>query len=372
LTVELTMRVSNVMDRDAAVVSCLDNGKGLLITTQEASFRTGQSVTYENEDGQTVQREIKLATNYTAGGWMKVALMVGTASEDRLMQLFVNGNRNGADIYDASFNFRQDTPQEITIDSSEADVEIKSIRVYNRAISDDEELENRMVDSETTDEMMEIFSENDIIGDTGDVDMDKLRAMGKGVLRIVRQNMLDDVYETNNKKTDFLADVYFYSPLGSDFDFILTNWYIRIQGTSSTKYPSKNIRIYFTKGSEMLSMTGKNVLPGNKYIMRPGAVPVSIVCCKSDYSDSSMSLNTGGAKLFNDVMKELGLLTPPQRHQYEQSGDSLGAINVRTAIDGMPIDIFCAATADGENVYYGQYNFNNEKSKSGPVFGMAG
>ena len=372
LTVELTMRVSNVMDRDAAVVSCLDNGKGLLITTQEASFRTGQSVTYENEDGQTVQREIKLATSYAAGGWMKVALMVGTASEDRLMQLFVNGNRNGADIYDASFNFRQDTPQEITIDSSEADVEIKSIRVYNRAISDDEELENRMVDSETTDEMMEIFSENDIIGDTGDVDMDKLRAMGKGVLRIVRQNMLDDVYETNNKKTDFLADVYFYSPLGSDFDFILTNCYIRIQGTSSTKYPSKNIRIYFTKGSEMLSMTGKNVLPGNKYVMRPGAVPVPIVCCKSDYSDSSMSLNTGGAKLFNDVMKELGLLTPPQRHQYEQGGNSLGAINVRTAIDGMPIDIFCAETADGENVYYGQYNFNNEKSKSGPVFGMEG
>lgn len=372
LTVEITMRVSNVMDRDAAVVSCLDKGKGILITTQEASFRTGQSVSYENEDGETVQREIKLATNYAAGEWMKVALTVGTAAEDRLMQLYVTGNRTGADIYDAAFNFRQDTPQEITIDSAEADVEIKCIRVYNRAISDDEELDNRMVDSETTDEMMEIYSKNDIMGDTGDVDMEKVRAMGKGVLRIVRQNMLDDVYETNNKKTDFLADVYFYSPLGSDYDFILTNCYIRIQGTSSTKYPSKNIRIYFTKGSEMLSMTGKNVLPGNKYIMRPGAVPVPIVCCKSDYSDSSMSLNTGGAKLFNDVMKELGLLTPPQRHQYEQSGESLGAINVRTAIDGMPIDIFCAATADGENVYYGQYNFNNEKSKSGPVFGMEG
>ena len=372
ITVEITMRVSNVMDRDAAVLSCLDNGKGLLITTQEVSFRTGQNVSYENEDGETVQREIKLATNYTAGDWMKVALMVGTASEDRLMQLYVTSNRTGADVYDAAFNFRQDIPQEITIDSSEADVEIKNIRVYNRAISDDEELDNRIVDSETTDEMMEIYSKNDIIGDTGEVDMDKLRAMGKGVLRIVRQNMLNDVYETNNKKTDFLADVYFYSPLGSDYDFILTNCYIRIQGTSSTKYPSKNIRIYFTKGSEMLSMTGKNVLPGNKYVMRPGAVPVPIVCCKSDYSDSSMSLNTGGAKLFNDVMKELGLLTPPQQHQYEQGGNSLGAVNIRTAIDGMPIDIFCAATADGENVYYGQYNFNNEKSKSGPVFGMEG
>lgn len=372
LTIEMTIRVSNIMDRTASVVSCLDKGKGLLITTSEASFRTGQTVTYTNEDDEQVTREIKLATNIVEGEWTKVALTIGTAAEDRLMQLYINGNRTGADIYDSAFSFRQDTPQEITIDSTEADIEIKSVRVYNRALNDDEELENRIVDCDTIEEMMGEFSINDILGDNGDLDLDKLRAQGKGVLRIVRKNMLDDVYETNNKKTDFLADVYFYSPLGPDYDFILTNCYIRIQGTSSTKYPSKNIRIYFTKGSEKLSMTGKNVLEGNKYRMRPGAVPVPIVCCKSDYSDSSMSLNTGWAKLFNDVMKELGLLTPPQRHQYEQSGNSLAAINVRTAIDGMPIDIFCAETADGENVYYGQYNFNNEKSKSGPVFGMEG
>lgn len=372
LTIEMTIRVSNIMDRTASVVSCLDKGKGLLITTSEASFRTGQTITYTNEDDEQVTREIKLATNIVEGEWTKVALTIGTAAEDRLMQLYINGNRTGADIYDSAFSFRQDMPQEITIDSTEADIEIKSVRVYNRALSDDEELENRIVDCDTIEEMMGEFSINDILGDNGDLDLDKLRAQGKGVLRIVRKNMLDDVYETNNKKTDFLADVYFYSPLGPDYDFILTNCYIRIQGTSSTKYPSKNIRIYFTKGSEKLSMTGKNVLEGNKYRMRPGAVPVPIVCCKSDYSDSSMSLNTGWAKLFNDVMKELGLLTPPQRHQYEQSGNSLAAINVRTAIDGMPIDIFCAETADGENVYYGQYNFNNEKSKSGPVFGMEG
>lgn len=99
---------------------------------------------------------------------------------------------------------------------------------------------------------------------------------------------------------------------------------------------------------------------------------MNLYCMKSDYSDSSMSLNTGGAKLFNDVMKELGLLTPPQRYQYEQGGKSLNAITVRTAIDGFPIDVFSAETADGESTYFGQYNFNNEKSKSGKLFGMEG
>lgn len=372
LTIEITMKVTGITDRSAAVVSCISGGKGLLVTTQEAGFRTGQTVTYTNEDDELVTRDVKLSTNYADGDVMKVALTVGTASENRLMQLYVNGNRTGADIYDASFNFQQDTPQEITVDSSGADVELRTVRVYSRALSDDEELENAMVDAEDTDTMMGLYEKNDILGDTGDVDMDRLLSQGKGVLRIVRANKLDDVYAENNKKTDFLADIYYYSPLGSEYNFILTGCYIRIQGTSSTKYPSKNIRIYCAKGSEQLAMSGDHVSAGNKYTMRPGSVPVNLFCCKSDYSDSSMSLNTGGAKLFNDVMKELGLLTPPQRHQYEEAGNSLASVNIRSAIDGMPIDIFCAETADGENTYYGQYNFNNEKSKSGAVFGMEG
>lgn len=372
LTLEFTMRVSNVTDKSAPVVSCIHNGKGLLVTTSEASFRTGQTVTYTNEDDQQVTRDIKLASKYDSDDWKKVALIISTSAEGRLMELYINGNRAGADIYDSAFSFQQDTPQDITIEGSEADVEIKNIRIYNRPLSDDEELDNRIVDADTLDEMVRLFDINDILNENGEVDMDKLLLKGKGVLRIVRKNKLDDVFETNNKKADFLADVYYYSALGHQYDFVLTNCFIRIQGTSSTKYPSKNIRIYCSKGSELLSMSGDMVQEGNRYSMRPGAIAMNLFCCKSDYSDSSMSLNTGWAKLFNDVMKELGLLTPPQRYQYEQGGNSLASVTVRAAIDGMPIDIFCAETVDGENTYYGQYNFNNEKSKSGRLFGMEG
>ncbi len=375
LTVEVTMRVSNVMTRTAPVLSCIDGGKGILFTAEEASFKTGQSVTYTNEDDETVSREIKLGTNFVADEWIKAALVISTKDNNRLMELYINGNRTGADIYDTSFNFQQDDPQDIVISSEGADVEIRSIRIYNRAVSDDEELENRIVDAETSEEMMQLYDDNDILGDTGGVDIDKIRAKGKGVLRIVRANKLDDVYETNNKKTDFKADIYFYSPYGSDYDFVLKDCNIRIQGTSSTKYPAKNLRIYMAKGGESLSLTiggVENPNGSNKYKMRPGAVAMDLFCCKADYSDSSMSLNTGGAKLFNDIFKELGLLTPPQQYQYEQGGDQTSAINIRTAIDGIPIDIFCAETEDGESEYYGQYNFNNEKSKSQTLFGQEG
>lgn len=375
VTIEMTLKVSNILSRSASVVKCLDNGKGLLITAGEASFKTGQSVTYTNEDDEQVTREIKLGTNFVADKWIKICLAISTKDNNRLMELYVNGNRTGADIYDTSFNFAQDNPQYITFDSADADVEVKSVRIYGRALSDDEELDNRTVDADTGEEMMALYDDNNILGDTGGVDIDKIRAKGKGVLRIVRQNKLDDVYAENNKKTDFKADIYFYSPYGKEYDFVLLDCNIRIQGTSSTKYPSKNLRIYCAKGGETLSFTIGGVLDpngNNRYCMRPGAIPMDLFCCKSDYSDSSMSLNTGGAKLFNDVFKELGLFTPPQRYQYEHGGNQTSAINVRTAIDGIPIDVFCAETEDGESEYYGQYNFNNEKSKSEVLFGMTG
>ncbi len=373
LTIEMTLKVSNVMSREARVVECIDGGKGLLVTAQEASFLTGQSITYTNEDDEQVTRDVKLGTNFNSGKFIKVGLCICTKDENRLMHLYIDGNRTGADIYDTSFNFAQENPQNITIDSADADVEIKSIRIYNRAINDDEELENRMVDADTTDEMVEMYEENDILGDTGGVDIDKIRAKGKGVLRIVRTNKLEDVYATNNKKTDFQADIYFYSPFGAEYDFVLTNCNIRIQGTSSTKYPSKNIRIYLSKGGEGLALTIGGVTQSKlKYALRPGGIAMNLLCAKSDYSDSSMSLNTGGAKLFNDVLKELKLFTPPQQYQYEQGGNQLSAINVRTAIDGIPIDIFCSETVDGESEYYGQYNLNNEKSKSQTLFGQEG
>ncbi len=97
---------------------------------------------------------------------------------------------------------------------------------------------------------------------------------------------------------------------------------------------------------------------------------MNLICLKSDYSDSSMSLNTGGAKLFNDVLKEMGPSHPSAALPVRDGRQRFERGHRRTAIDGVPIDMFVAAAEDGENNYVGQYNFNNEKSKSGDLFGL--
>ena len=131
-------------------------------------------------------------------------------------------------------------------------------------------------------------------------------------------DLLTDVYTVNNKKTDFNADyIRFYSPLGRDYDFEAHNVYIRIQGTSSVKYPWKNIRIYLTKGPKTaekpfkLMIGGEDVTQNAKgYALRGSSRSIvqSVLCAKTDFVDSSMALNTGGALLFDNTMRSMNLL----------------------------------------------------------------
>ncbi len=358
-TIEVEMKVSNITDKEAAVVSCMDGTKGFQITADKAMMYTGSVKEVEDEDGNTIEQPVGVGRQYGSDEWKKIAFVVGKRVDGRKMELYVNGTRCAADIYGDSDNFMQSTPQGITIDSAGADVEVRIIRVYDRALTDDEEMDNHIVDRTTLDEMAALFEENDVIGDDGrSIDFQKLRNKGKGIMLVVRPNGLDPVNAENNKKTDFLSDVHFWLP---DSRYIyLHNVNVRIQGTSSTKYPTKNYRIYCAKGeSPELYINGVQQQE-LKVALRIGQKPVKILCTKADYSDSSMAQNTGGAKIWNNLMKSLGFLTPPQQV------DS----TVRTSVDGYPIDVFSAESMEDTPVYYGQYNLNHDKSDWQDIIGM--
>ena len=358
-TFEFEFRVSNVVDRESPVIGCMDGNKGFKITAEEAAMLTGSTKVVETEDG-TLETPVGVSMKFASDKWLKVAFVVGKRSDGRLMELYINGVRSKSDIYGASDYFSQDTPMPITIDSDKADVEIRNVRIYDRAISEDEELSNYIIDRNTVEEMSELIQANDVLDDdTGEVSMDKLLWQGKAVMLVVRKGGLAEVNATNNKDTDFPCDyIRIVTPWGDVYEFY--DCYIRIQGTSSTKYPMKNYRIYAAKGKNPRVYINGVLQEDNKVPVSQDGIPVERLNPKCDYSDSSMTHNLTTAKLFNDTMKELGLLTPPQRI------DS----RVRTAIDGFPIDVFSAETMDGERTYYGQYNLNHDKSDWAEVTGM--
>lgn len=348
-TYEFELKYNNITDRKGVVLSCMSGGIGFQMTTQEAKIMAS--------GGSSVD------TSFASGMNLKIAFVIGKKSGTRLMELYINGSRCGSKQYSQTESMKQEEPVNITVSSDAADVELRNLRIYRRGLTDDEELTNYTVDRPTPDEMVTLFQKNDVMNDDGsDVDIEKLRAQGKSVMRVVGDVNL--VNATNNKKFEVVADVYFYSKYGKEYDLILRKAGLRIQGTSSTTYPRKNYRIYFfrfEKYGTTLEVDGVDV-PDLMYSFKPGARRVGIFCLKADFSDSSSTHNTGAVKLINDVWKKCGWLTPPQ--QVDNT--------VRIGIDGDPIDCFYDNDDTGVNIYLGKYNFNNEKSDSHNVYGFEG
>ena len=384
MTVEMEVMVSQVLQRGARIVSCLDGSPalGFDITTEEAGLHLGQMqniVTAEtDEQGQpiVIQRELGVAMNIATDRWMKVAFVIQPTTEGRKTFLFINGVLSKANQYDSGLSLVQSSPKNITITSDKADVRVRSVRIYQRALTRNELLNNWIIDG-TTAAVIKARHDKNVTSSEGSnyvIDPQVLIQNGRGVLIIIRSDDsgtgLTDVYNKNDKKADFIADyIHWYSPLGRAYDFEAYNVYIRIQGTSSTKYPWKNIRIYLTKGPKTAEKPIRLVIGGTDvtatakgYALRGSgnSIEQAVLCAKTDFVDSSMALNTGGAILYDNTMRSLGLLTPPQEYD----------ARVRQAVDGIPCDMFCGTSLNGTLNYYGQYNLNNEKSKSGSIFGM--
>ena len=391
LTVEMEVLVSQVLERGATLISCMEqqqNGAylGYDVTTVAAGLHLGQmqniQTAEEDEQGNpiVIQRELGVSMDISHDQWMKVAFVMQPNSEGRKVFLFINGVMSKGNRYDQGINLVQSSPKGISLDSTKADVYVRMVRIYKRALNRNELLSNFIIDRPTLAEMKAKHDKNATSAEGSNLAVDPatIITMGGGVLEIYGKDpenpndptktVLDYLYRKNNKKLDAVADkVVWRSPLGRAYDFIAYNVYIRIQGTSSTKYPWKNIRIYLNKGPKTAELPLRLFIGGvettsYKYPLRGAvhSIAQSVLCAKTDFVDSSMTLNTGGARLFDDTMRSLNLLTPPQ--QYDQ--------RVRQAIDGIPCDMFAASEENGELQYYGQYNLNNEKSKSGEIFGM--
>ena len=346
-TIELELRTDNVLSSTGAVVSCLDDkAVGFIVTGKQAELRTASGAV--------------VVTKFATGEFYRIAFVVQPKSGSRLLEIYVNGIRSGAVSYGQADTLLQVASKPIDVTSQHADVRLRAVRLYGRALSDDEVLSNYIASRPDASEVVSLYERNDVLGDDGAVSLDKLRSQGKSVLRIVGNVPL--VNETNTKKFEVSVDIYFYSGFGKQYDFVCKGAGLRIQGTSSTTYPRKNYRIYLDRKKKYnTTLTVGGVEQQElKYAFTPGAVPVSIFTIKADFAESSSTHNTGLAKLIDETFRRAGILTPPQK----------ASQGVRIAIDGFPMDAFFDIDGSGHNTYLGKYNFNNDKSGSEEVFGF--
>lgn len=390
-TIEVELKVSNISEREGVLLSCietLENGaeRGFKITGQTLAYFTGSSteeVDTENldEDGNPLRSIVPVAVQhrFTEDKRMRVAFVIGKSSDPtkRVIEMYVDGARCAAMSYALTDIMKQDTPKYITLQSDTADLCVYSVYVYNDALNDDSLVNNHTVGRPSTEEMFDLFEDNAVLNEAEGVSMKTLIGKGKAVIHIVRTkdgggsgSGIDDVNACTNKSENFDADhIFFYTPWG--WVFRVDHCRMRIQGTSSTKYPVKNYRFYVAKSNDDTDPTiwvnkqdGKGFVPWEGGLTVPiskdDPFPPKVLCAKADFSDSSMSTNTAMAKVFTDVFRVIAP-TPPQ----------LLDPNIRMAIDGYPCDIFASTSVDDANpLYVGQYNLNNDKSDWADSTGM--
>lgn len=357
--------------------------------------------------------------NIAENKWMHLAFVIQPVSGTPYLlgMLYINGvlsrvNRFANDAITA-LDMRQLTPVGIDFDSDRADVRVRSVRYYRKALDSDQILSNYIATLHTAADMQLVHDRNDVAGtDTNNQATISrttlIETKKRGVLTIVKSRKklsdtvnsdLRELFENGvGKKEDFCADYIRWDPpvdandnkIGDFFEARCVN--IRIQGTSSVNYPYKNIRIYLAKTSFHSDSTPSSITVGSKtYNYNPtskkmerdnngtieqfkgyplrgsgNSMVQAVLCAKTDFVDSSLVMNTGGAHLFNDKMKALGLVTPPM--DTEHGGDG----RVRQAIDGIPCDLYAGTSESGPFTYFGQFVLNNEKSKSDKIFGMEG
>mgnify|MGYP005860114069 CR=1 FL=1 len=202
-----------------------------------------------------------------------------------------------------------------------SDCEVYSIRVYERALESDEIVQNHIADIPDLTEQEEKYRLNYenmmptmyFYGDTSAMTKDN-----KVPLRI-------RYISTDSNK------------YGESFD--LPTCQVGWQGTSSLQYAVKNYKI------KLKDQDGAKY----KYSPFPNGILEDTFCLKADYMESSHANNTGMARFINDCLYDSKV--PPQETNP----------NVRTTIDGFPIQLYIAQNSDATPVYMGVFNFNLDK-----------
>lgn len=388
-TFTIKFKVTNVLNDDEEIISCVDeDGTGIVITTQEAKFTT--------RGGSSVSTKFAAGEEYTVG-FVSYPFATASSTSDvslnsGMIYLYVNGVMSAAIQRSDTDSVYQTYPQNITLKAETCTLDVYSIRSYTSQLTDDQMFSCYIVDLGDSEKLNAAYKANDVLDFNGNIATASI--YGKIPYMIVTGHQgtgstigiptLLWAAINNNKKTKFDVDEILYVD-GSkpEFNFRVATSssgvkpQIQLQGTSSLAYPRKNYKIMF-KNKDANDKTvypdlylgcdaagdGGELQKKPKYSLSEKSAPVHTFCLKADFAESSSSHNTGMANMVNTIVAGAGDQTPAQRNVSEDY-----EYEVRTTVEGHPMLLFYRETVDHTPVFAGKFNFNNDKSTE-EVFGF--
>ncbi len=370
-TIEIEFLTKNVNNDDAIICDLRSEttGAGILITATKLSLISEAGVVIETPFKNNESLRVAFVINKSSGSTNKCMSFI-----------YINGKLARGTSWASSDRYISD--RELLFNgTTDAEVEIKYVRIYDTALGNDQILNNHILYRSNITEMNEIYDRNDIYLE-GTTTFDYEKMVGRLPVMIVTGN-IPTLENTTNKDEQITVDIDYINLQYPEHSFSWKSAALRPQGTSSMGYPKKNFRPYSRKldSTVCYDNLGK-IVQDRLYSFKPGAQRVDCWCLKADYAESSGTHNTGIARLWNKVLVDakiehtniLGEKVSGNvlRTSAQQLAIASGfEYDVRTTIDGFPILLFYRLTVDDPLIFLGKYNFNNDKSTPS-VFGFEG
>lgn len=360
-TIEIEFASTNVNDDDAVLLDLRNaDGTGLLITATNVKLVSQAGVTIE--------------TSYKDNEYIRVAFVINKKSgvTNKCMSfIYVNGIVSRGVAWASTDRYTSDALLHFT-GTSGAEMLLKSLRIYDMALTNDQVLNNFTLYRDTAAEMIEVYDRNNVYAENSNT-FDYEKMMSRLPVMIVTGD-IPTLESASDKNTQITVDIEYYNLQDQSRSFKMKNAAMRPQGTSSMGYPKKNFRIYTQKRDDTILYDANGIVIADKlYSFTKGAQPVNCWCLKADYAESSGTHNTGIARLWNKVLVDAKINDEYLLRTNAQKAAFAAAYqyDVRTTIDGFPILMFYRITENDPLVFIGKYNFNNDKSTES-VFGFVG
>lgn len=256
VTFEIDFETENVQDDEALIMQYGDpNGASISIKACEAALQSNGGM--------------NIHTNYKDGSRQKIAFIFSYNGQDQtqiqgldcpyLMYMVVNGILDRVAQFstnDSCTGTSEDYAQ-FTIGNTEGKVttKIHSIRVYSRALTLDECVDNFIVDS---DDVRGNYLRNDIYNDgSKTINVNKILSADLHIpVMTIYGNVTDSIVQVFNKKSNVPVDILYQDPMYPQFNYFARDAWMSNQGTSSMNYPRRNFRPYFNKESDTNTLRG--------------------------------------------------------------------------------------------------------------------
>ncbi len=373
-TIEFEFKTLNCTNSDAKVIECLNNGVGFVIYANRVELHSSAGVLetrYSDEEKVRVGFCIDGNTTHCVN-----KLIEGTIESDcNICYIYINGVIVRMMNYDTAA-WRQVTPQNIVIGSSECDIELYTVRIYDKSLNYQQMINNFAFDTPDLEEKIAIAKRNNVLDSTNAVDFAKVVAALPGtpykIWEIPRMPTGKKDWVKSN--TEFVNPQWSFAEHANAMaPFTCEQHDIALDGTSSLSYPDP-YKNWANKYNGIWTLhLGDTDLVITKYTITAGAPDEEkefvdkVNFASSEGISNILAMNAYQSILLGAAVQYPNLLTPQQATQQAEGKE----ITYRHSLSGFPIIGWLREYNDGTPSvrFLSLFNFINNKY-SPSIFGM--